>query len=269
MESSGAGTTSAARAAEVLLEFGRRSSALGVSEIARTTGMSKAVVHRILTTFVECGLLLYEPATRRYLLGPAAATLGARALDVSPLRRVAREALIELQRATGETATVSGRLPGGRVYLDQVESTKEIKMTVELGRRFELHSGSSGRVILAHLSDDEQEDLLSRPLARLTENTMVDPESLRTALRDARERGVCRSTGERQEGAGSIAAPVFGADGAVIGAVSVCGPGYRMTEDACERHEEALVAAARRVSRALGYRGQDAAAVNIVAAERV
>ncbi|MEU7631090.1 IclR family transcriptional regulator [Nocardia sp. NPDC049220] len=257
MEPSSGGTTSAARAADVLLEFGRRSSALGVSEIARATGMSKAVAHRILTTFVECGLLLYEPSTRRYLLGPAAATLGARALDVSPLRRVAREALVELQRATGETATVSARLPGGRVYLDQVESTQEIKMTVDLGRRFDLHSGSSGRVILAHLSDEEQDDLLAQPLQRLTATTIVDPAELRAALRVARERGVCRSTGERQEGAGSIAAPVFGADGSVVGSVSVCGPSYRMTDDACDRYENPLVAAAQQVSRALGYRAQN------------
>jgi DNA-binding IclR family transcriptional regulator len=127
-------------------------------------------------------------------------------------------------------------------------------MTVELGRRFDLHSGSSGRIILAHLSEEEQDDLLSRPLPRLTATTIVDPASLRAALREARERGVCRSTGERQEGAGSIAAPVFGADGTVIGSVSVCGPSYRMTEEACDRYESALVEAAQRVSRALGYR---------------
>ena len=254
MESSTGSTTSAARAAEVLLEFGRRSSALGVSEIARSTGISKAVTHRILTTFVECGLLLYEPSTRRYLLGPAAATLGARALDVSPLRRVARSALEDLQRATGETATVTGRLPGGRVYLDQVESTQEIKMTVELGRRFELYSGSSGRIILAYLSESEQEDVLSRQLTRLTGKTITDPAALRAVLQEARERGVCRSTGERQEGAASIAAPVFGADGTVVGSLSVCGPSYRMTDEAFDRYEDALVEAAQRVSRALGYR---------------
>ncbi|MEV5651428.1 IclR family transcriptional regulator [Nocardia sp. NPDC052254] len=254
MESSGGGTTAAARAAEVLLEFGRRSSALGVSEIARATGMSKAVAHRILTAFVESGLLLYEPATRRYLLGPAAATLGVRALDVSPLRRMAREALVELQRVTGETATVSARVPGGRVYLDQVEGTHEIKMTVDLGKRFDLHSGSSGRVILAHLSDEEQNDLLARPLPRLTSATIVDSAALRATLRTARERGVCRSTGERQEGAGSVAAPVFGADGSVVGSVSVCGPGYRMTDEVCDRYESSVIQAAQSVSRALGFR---------------
>ena len=47
---------------------------------------------------------------------------------------------------------------------------------------------------------------------------------------------------------------VGGADGAVIGSVSVCGPSYRMTEEACDRHENALREAAQRISRALGHR---------------
>jgi DNA-binding IclR family transcriptional regulator len=54
---------------------------------------------------------------------------------------------------------------------------------------------------------------------------------------------------------------VFGADGAVIGSVSVCGPSYRMTEEACDRYESALVEAAQRVSRALGYRAPNPVAV--------
>jgi len=240
------------------MAFGRRNSALGISEIARSTGLSKAVVHRIVSTFVERGLLTYETASRRYRLGPAAVTLGARALDTSPLRRAAREALVELQRQTGETATVSARVPGGRVYLDQVESTQEIKMTVEIGRCFDLHSGSSGRAILAFLSEDEQEDILSRPLGRQTAATVTDPDALRASLRETRATGVCHSEGERQEGAASLAAPVFSADGQVVGSVSVCGPSYRMSEEKRGRYEEALLEAASRVSRTLGYDPQAA-----------
>jgi DNA-binding IclR family transcriptional regulator len=205
------------------------------------------------SSFVERGLLTYEASTRRYRLGPAAATLGARALDASPLRQAAREALVDLQRQTGETVTVSARVPGGRVYLDQIESTQEIKMTVEIGRCFDLHSGSSGRAILAFLSEEEQEDILSRPLARLTAATVTDPEALRATLREVRSRGVCHSAGERQEGAGSLAAPVFAADGDVIGSVSVCGPSYRMTDQERPRYEGVLLDAAARVSCNLGY----------------
>jgi DNA-binding IclR family transcriptional regulator len=257
VETATPGTAATARAAQVLLQFGRTSGPLGVSEIARALGMSKAVVHRILTTFVDAGLLLHDNSSRQYMLGPAAVTLGARAMDVSPLRRAARDALIELQRVTGETATVSGRVPGGRVYLDQVESGREIKMTVELGRRFPLHSGSSGQVILAYLTDPELDDELSRPLDRLTEDTVCDPMMLREIVRNTRLRGTARSSGQRQEGAGSIAAAIFGSTGRVVGALSVCGPAYRMTEAFCDSYEQQLLAAARDVSRKLGWPDQE------------
>ncbi len=258
MQPPSTGTTSAARAADVLLTFGRRSSALGVSQIARSTGVSKAVTHRIVTTFVQRGLLTYEPNTRRYRLGPAAATLGARALDASPLRSAAQETLLELQRETGETVTVSARVPGGRVYLDQVESAQEIKMTVEIGRRFDLHCGSSGRAILAFLPQADQEEILSRPLPRLTMATITDPDLLRAVLRQTRARGACHSVGERQEGAGSVAAPVLASDGTVIGSVSVCGPAYRMSEQVRAGLQDTLIQAAARVSGNLGHRPHEA-----------
>src|SRR3712207_585518 len=143
--------------ADVLLAFLDGPRRLGVSAVARELGLSKAVVHRILQTLVNRGLLLPDVDTREYHLGPAAAAIGARALRESDLRTVALPVLRELQQATGETTTVSARVPGGRVYLDQVESAREIKMTVELGRRFPLHAGGSSTCILAFLPDDEGE----------------------------------------------------------------------------------------------------------------
>lgn len=133
------GTEAAARVADVLMLFTDGPDFLGVSAIARELDLSKAVVHRILQTLLQRGLIANHPDSRGYSLGPAAAALGARALRESRLRTVAMPVLRELQRATGETTTVSAVVPGGRVYLDQVESAREIKMTVEVGRRFPLH----------------------------------------------------------------------------------------------------------------------------------
>src|SRR3954465_9820396 len=124
------GTEAAARVVDVLVLFTEGPRSWGVSAIARRLGLSKAVVHRILQTLVERGLLVTDPDTRGYVLGPTAAALGARALRDSSLRAAALPVLRRLQRETGETTTVSARVPGGRVYLDQVESTREIKMTV-------------------------------------------------------------------------------------------------------------------------------------------
>ena len=163
-----AGTEAAGRVADVLLVFLAGPESLGVSALARDLGLSKAVVHRILRTLVQRGFLETDAETREYRLGPSAAALGARALRGLDLRATALPVLRELQRSTGETTTVSAHVPGGRVYLDQVESAREIKMTVELGRRFPLHAGGSSTCILAFLPDEEIEAVLAGPKDQLT-----------------------------------------------------------------------------------------------------
>jgi DNA-binding IclR family transcriptional regulator len=161
-----------------------------------------------------------------------------------------------LQAATGETVTISARVPGGRVYLDQIESTREIKMTVELGRRFPLHAGSSSRSILAFLPASERREFLDQhELEALTPKTITDRSDLAARLEDVRATGAAQSDGERQHGAGSVASPIFGFDGQVIGAISVCGPAYRMSADVRSSTVPLVREAADQISRALGWRG--------------
>jgi DNA-binding IclR family transcriptional regulator len=250
------GTEAAARVADVLMAFTDGPKTLGVTAIARELKLSKAVVHRILNSLVDRKLLTSDPRTREYRLGAAAAALGARALRGSELRSAALPVLRSLQQTTNETVTVSALVPGGRVYLDQVESTREIKMTVELGRRFPLHAGSSSTCILAFMTESEQDSLLHQGnLEMLTSRTVTDPAALQQRLREIRAAGFSWSDGERQEGAGSIAAPVFGFDGEVVGAVSVCGPTARFDASTRERFVPLLLEAAETISRRLGWRG--------------
>lgn len=251
----GSGTEATARVANVLMLFASGPQTLGVSAIARQLGVSKAVIHRILRTLADRQFVMIDPQTREYRLGPAAAALGARALRDSRLRSVGLPVLADLQRQTTETTTLSALVPDGRVYLDQVESEREIKMTVELGTRFPLHAGSSGKVILAFLPLHRREELLAAKLTRLTASTHVDPEALRAELDDIRRSGLATSHGERQADAASIAAPVFDVDGAVVGAVSVCGPQSRFHVDARGEIAPALRSAAETISRGLGWAG--------------
>jgi DNA-binding IclR family transcriptional regulator len=255
MTESANGTESAARVADVLLLFTDGPSTLGVSRIARELGLSKAVVHRILQSLTARGVIAYEPSSRDYRLGPAVAALGARALRDSDLRLAALEVLRRLRDETGETATLTSPVPNGRVYLDQFEGVHEIKMTVELGRRFPLHAGSSGKCMLAFLPAGEQERVLAGRLDPLTPHTIVDPGALRAELAEIRARGYAMSAGERQADAGSIAAPVFRLSGEVIGAISACGPRYRVTADFAERIAPKVTAAAAQISRRMGWRG--------------
>jgi IclR family acetate operon transcriptional repressor len=245
--SDNAGTEAAARVADVLLLFTGGPRYLGVSTISRELDLSKAVVYRILQSLVSREMLATDPGVAGYRLGPAAVALGASALRRFDARVAAIPVLRRLRDETGETTTLSGLVGDERVYLDQFESPREIKMTVELGRRFPLHAGSSGKVILASLPEDRREALLQRELPALTEHTITAADQLRDVLADVTRDGVAVSLGERQPGAGSVAAPLFGPDDEVHGSISICGPQYRFTPDAVSRYRDLVREAAAEI----------------------
>ena len=84
-----AGTEAADRVADVLLLFARSDQPLGVSGIARSLGISKAVVYRILQSLVSRSLVEAVPGHATYQLGPTAIGLGTRAWSQMDVRSVA------------------------------------------------------------------------------------------------------------------------------------------------------------------------------------
>lgn len=231
------GTETADRVADVLVLFSRADAPLGVSDIARTLGISKAVVHRILRSLSSRGLLQRLSESSNYALGPAAIGVGNNAWSQSDYRSVAAPVLRVLRDKTRETATLSVLSSHSRIYLDQYESPQEIKMIVELGVRHPLHSGASSRAILAFLPPAYIEEAMSQA-ASLREG--FDEEEQRDKLEETRASGYAASLNERKIGAASIAAPFFDATGNVLGSVSACGPVFRFDETGV-RSQAALV----------------------------
>lgn len=248
MSSASAGTESAERVADVLLAFAGWDGPLGVSEIARKLDLSKAVVHRILQSLVSRSLLQYSTKSRDYQLGPASVALGVQALRRLDLRTLARVPLMELRESTGETTTLSLLSGDKRIYIDQYESPHEVKMTVELGRMHPLHAGASSRAILAFLPEEFITRVIVAGLAATTFKTITDPDALRANLQRVRELGYSRSARERQNDAGSVAAPLFGPHGEVIGCISVCGPSARFDDAVVARYAPLVTSTAARIT---------------------
>lgn len=224
---------------------------VGVSELARTLGYSKTVVHRVVRTLVSTGFFDVDERTRRYRLGPGAVSVGLAALARMEVPRIAQPHMERLVAHTGETATLSARYGDQRMYLAQVLSPQEIRMAVPLGQLFPLHIGGSSKAILAWLEADE----LAGYLDRLTGTVSVTSrEELEDQLRRIRRRGYAVSRGERQVDAGSVAAPVFDASGRVYGALSICGPVARISDDKIPDYGTQVSLAAAAVSTGLGHR---------------
>ncbi|HEY2224149.1 IclR family transcriptional regulator domain-containing protein, partial [Actinomycetospora sp.] len=106
--------------------------------------------------------------------------------------------------------------------------------------------------MLAFLDDSQREEILGAGLVALTSGTIVDPDVLRDELERIVERRYAASAGERQADAGSVAAPVFGVSGEVLGAISVCGPRYRVTDEFVAAIAPRVVAVADHISHRLG-----------------
>lgn len=228
---------------------------LGVSTVARELDLPKAVAHRILKEFTAAGYLAFDVGSKQYRLGPGALTVGLAALRDLDVPKIARPHLDRLVSATGETATLSVRNGWSRVYVDQVLSPHEIRMSISLGTSHPLHAGSSSKAILAHLSDTEVDQYLqAMALEPVTPHTITDEAALREELRRVQELGYAVSMGERQAGAGSVAAPIHRASGEVFGSISLCGPRDRFTADVRESYNRLVVKTAGEISAELGYR---------------
>ena len=242
------------RAADVLSLFADADEpTLGVTEIAQALGLSKAVVYRILSSFRAKGFIELDETSRRYSLGPRALHLGLAFINRTEVARVARPVLASLSRETNETATLSLRTGDRRVYIDQVTPDRDVKMVVQLGLSVPLHAGASSKAFLAFLDEEEQKRYLAGPLERLTGSTITNARTLAKELVQIRAQGYARSGGERMEGAGSVAAPVFAYDGTPAAVISVCGPLERFRSEADDLAKRLLTATGR-LSRRLGYR---------------
>lgn len=228
---------------------------LGVTAVAKELGMPKAVGHRILKEFVAGNYLVFDNDTKQYSLGSHALTIGLSALRTLNVPAAARPHLERLVAESGETTTLSMRQGRSRLYIDQVVSPSEVRMTVALGTQHPLHAGSSSKSILAAMSSAEVDDYLANvALPRLTASTITSANKLRDELRSIAARGYAVSMGERESAAGSVAAAIHDANGGVWGSVSVCGPRDRFDEAACERYGRLVAEAAYEISRSVGHR---------------
>jgi DNA-binding IclR family transcriptional regulator len=247
--------TAVERTAQVLKAFSNaKTPTLGVTEISQQLDISKAVVHRILNSLRVQGFIDIDPTSRRYMLGPASLAVGLAFLRNVDVTDLARPVLRELSDQTEETATLSIRSGWQRFYIDQVTPAREVKMTVDLGRPFPLHAGSSSKALLAHLPAEEIDTYVSVVgLESLTDLTITDPNQLKEELAKIREAGFAMSAGERQSGAASVAAAILDHDGHPIAAMSLSGPAERFQAEA-DAAASAIVAASRSISQQMGYR---------------
>jgi len=232
---------------------------LTVREVAALLSTSRSSAYRLIRTLVESRWLTeIEPGV--YEAGPALLALSTRVRGQSYFRKVAHQWMRKLKAETAETITLSVRVDNWRMAIEQLESDRDVRMSVELGRRLPLYAGASGRAILSGLSPDELDNYLdSVTFEPITGRTVTDRTALRAVIAQSRADGCTVSMGERDPDAFAIAAPVLH-DRIVLGAVAICGPISRYDPVATAQWKTLLCEAVAQISHALRQRSTGQAA---------
>lgn len=193
---------------------------LTLSEVARSTGLTRAAARRFLHTLVELGYVRTDG--RLFALRPRVLELGYSYLSGLSLPEVALPHMKQLVEQVHESCSLSVLDDDEVVYVARVPTRRIMTVSISVGTRFPAYATSMGRVLLAHADarwlDGYLRGVELQPLTRYTE---TDPEGLRALLERVREQGFCLVDQELEEGLRSIAVPVRDSSGAVVAAMNI------------------------------------------------
>ncbi|MBV9819895.1 MAG: helix-turn-helix domain-containing protein [Solirubrobacterales bacterium] len=208
------------RGLAVINAFDAEHRELGLSEVARITGLTRASARRFLLTLVQLGYMTLDDG--RFSLRPRVLELGYAYLSSLSLPEVAQPHMERLVDEVNESSSVSVLDDLEVVYVARVPTRRIMSTTLSVGTRLPAYATSMGRVLLAALPAAELEGRLARMEIRpLSANTIAGVSELRAALDGVRARGWATIDQELEAGVRSLAVPIRGANGEVVAALNV------------------------------------------------
>lgn len=207
--------SAASNALRVLEHLAATPHAVTSQELASALGIPRSTLSDLMAELRSLGYV--EQVGRRYAPGVDFALLAYRMSRRLGSPPAIHETLQRLAADTGETALYCVEIGGdtdqaGKVLIvEQVASTNPIRYVASVFPPRSLRETASGRVLLAFSNRNGD-----------------DGEPLANEIARAREQGYYVNVAG--SGATSIAAPVFSAQGQLVGALAVTGPSGRMTD---------------------------------------
>ncbi len=242
------GTTAIDRGAELLVRVLESEQPVALTDLAAASGIPKSTASRLVSALERRGLVEQDGERGRLRPGPAILRVAERNLLERNVVELARPSLDALCDRSGETINLA--VPGrhGVEHIAQVDGHHFLGAGQWLGRTVDFHCTANGKVFMAF----GRATMPARPLAVLTAQTITDPGRLRVELARVRRDEFAEAVDELEIGLAAIAAPVRGAAGEVVAALSVTGPTVRMTPSRITELKPILIDEAVTLSRRLG-----------------
>jgi DNA-binding IclR family transcriptional regulator len=246
--------TALQRGLRLLQLFSESPHGLTAKEVAVRSRLPVSTVHRFLANLEGAGFLNCS-GDGAYHLGIACFAIGQAALGQLDIRRVSQPYLEELNRQTRETIHLTVRHGLSAVYVEKLDSPEQLRIHSHIGAAVPLYCTAVGKVMLAHMADDERERVLPQlGLKRLTPNTVGSLQELDAELYRVRKNGYACDLEEHELHIRCVAAPIWDHTGGVNASLSLTAPVVRMAVTRLRQLAPLIQTAGLQISRELGYR---------------
>lgn len=225
---------------------------VGVTELARQLGLTKATIFRHLKTLLDRGYIAKTATTSRYRLGIKSHLLGRMASASIDLLAASEHAMQELRDRTGETVVLSAVEPKAVRVVTMLKGKSPFEIGVRSGSELLFHASAQGKIALA-FNRDLATKLQRRALSRLTDQTITNWAQVQRELDAIRNRGWATAPEQVVLGLNAVAAPIFDERGTCIGAVAIVGSIQFIRKNPDPQQATAVVRTAARISQNLGY----------------
>lgn len=253
-KSGGSLVQSVDRAVTVLDILARHGEA-GVTEIAQELGVHKSTAFRLVVALEQRDLVEQTADRSKYELAYGIVRLAGAASAQLAITQESRAVCQQLAEESGEGVNIAVLDRDEAINVSQIRALRSVSAYNWVGQRTPLHATSSGKVLLAFQPPERGGELLSGGLERFTDHTVCDVRELRAELDRVRQRGWSSTTEEFEVGLNAIACPIHDAEGAVVAALSISGPSYRLSTDVFPQLARTVSAAAAAISARIERRG--------------
>jgi DNA-binding IclR family transcriptional regulator len=207
-----------------ILERLAKQETVGVTELSRSLGTTKARVFRHLRTLLDEGYARQDAGTDRYAAGPRLIALGlvAGLTPADSLLKLARPTMVRLRDRFGHSVNLSLVYGDSASIVESLPGSSFVGVAMRTHMPMPLHSTAAGKLLLSERLAQRQ-PLPGRPYEKFTDNSITDARALRIELERIRKRGWACAPEETVIGVNAISAPIRNHRGELVGMISLVG----------------------------------------------
>jgi len=241
------------RGLSILDALAKADRGLSLTDLAQRVHLPASTTHRLLATMEKMGYVHQAGDLGLWYIGLHAFTIGSTFLANRDFVAQSHAYMRRLMEQAGETANLAILDGDEAVFVAQVQCRETMRTLVGLGSRVPLHASGVGKAIFAALTDAQIEAIVARRgLPRITANTIVDAQTMWSALRVIRQRGFSFDDEEHIRATRCVAATIYDEYAEPLGAISIAGPVSRLTDERILQLGPVVAHVAEDITRKLG-----------------